>query len=332
MFKMRRVKFTFVLCAVILIAATALTGLAKAAEIKFPKRNIVYSLPTRPGGGTDSYARFLSPLWCKHLGPKAKMILKNLPGAEHAIGVNYCLRSRPADGHTVVAMLIPGYNLNGILGMGQFDLNEAVWIGSVTRVPNIFFISSKRKERTLKEVQEASKREPLKCATAGLGSPAGAGSAVAAELLGIRTKFIPHQSQAPAALSVLRGDADYNVTGYTAVKSLHEDGHFIPLWTYGTERYPTVPDVPTIVELGHPELVAPFQMHYCTATRKGVPDKILAILRSAFKKAVEEPAFAKAMEKAGSKAIYTSGEGMAKALVAADAIYIKYKHILEKYR
>jgi len=330
MIKYRSVNYATLLAVIILTTAIALPGWSSAQTVKFPTKPITFIVPTRPGGGMDTYVRLVVPLLKKYLGT-SNIMIKNMPGAEHSVGITAALKSNP-DGHTFVEMLIPGANLNQVLGLAKYDLYEAQWLGALTRVPNICMISAKRTERTLKELQEVSKREELKSATAGLGTPAGAGAVIAAEVLGIKTNFIPHQGSAQGVLATLRGDSDYIVQGYATLKSATENKELIPLWVYSDTRYGHLPDVPTIVELGYPELVAPFDMYYAVAAPNKVPPEILSILRDAFKKAVEDPEYVKAMQKAGSYAIYTTPEGMSTALKKANDIYTKYKDVLLKYR
>lgn len=331
MLKIKKVGFKAAFLVVTLIAVIAVNGMAAQQTTKFPSRTIRFIVPVRPGGGMDRNVRLITPYLRKNLPGQPKIIIKNIPGADKAAGTNACLRAKP-DGHTLVELLIPGQNLGPLLGLAKYDLNEAAWLGAMTRLPNVFTISAKRSERSLQELQQASKRGTLKSGISGLNSPAGAGSIIAAELLGIKTKFVPHRGSSPAVLATIRGDSDYVVQGYHVLKSGVENGQLIPLWVYSGTRFRHLPDIPTIVELGYPQLVNTFDMYYAVATSDKVPEEIMSILRKAFKKAVEAPGFAKAMEKAGSYALYTSPEGMAQALKDSNELYAKYLSILEKYK
>jgi len=107
---------------------------------------------------------------------------------------------------------------------------------------------------------------------------------IAAEILGMNTKFIPHSSSAPAVLATIRGVSDYIVSGYSVLKSGVENKQLIPIAIYSDKRFRHLPNVPTIVELGYPQLVTTFDMYYAIATSNKVPEEPLAILRAALKK------------------------------------------------
>jgi len=331
MSEMKRVGVKAAFLVVTLIAVIAVTGVVAQETTKFPNKTITFIVPVRPGGGMDTYVRLVTPHLRKYLPNQPKIIVKNIPGADKAAGTNACLRAKP-DGHTIVELLIPGQNLGQLLGLAKYDLNEAAWLGALTRLPNVFTISARRPERSVQELQKASKESPLKSGISGLNSPAGAGSIIAAEILGIKTNFIPHGGSASAVLATIRGSADYMTSGYTVLKSGIDNDQLIPLWIYSDKRFDPLPNVPTIAELGYPQLVTPFDMYYAIATGNKVPEEILTILRGALQKAVEDPGFAKAMEKAGAYAIYTSPEAMTKVLKESNELYTKYMSILEKHK
>jgi len=323
-----KVLFLTILC--LLVLAQGSSWGANQSE-KFPSKVIKIIVPTSPGGGQDTYARLLSNYLPKYLPHKTKIVVKNSPGAEHAIGINACLTAKP-DGHTLVTVLLPGENLNHVLGMAKYDMNQLAMIGALTEIPNAFAISAKRPERSLKELQEASRSDMLKCASPGMSTPAGAGSVIASEILKINSKFVPHAGGAPSVLATIRGDCDYTVQGYPVMKSAVENEQLIPLWVYSKKRFGHLPDVPSIVELGYPELVFPLVMYFGAATSKKVPEDIRKILIEGYKKAVHDPGFAAGMEKAGSYAIYTSPEDMSDIINESNQMYLKYKSQLEKNR
>ena len=317
---------------VVLMAAIIMAGWAAAQTAKFPtKSSVTFIVATRPGGGTDTFVRLAAPYLRNYLPERPNIIVKNMPGAEHAIGINACLRAKP-DGHTLVTMLFPGDVLNEVLGLAKFDLSELAYLGTMTQVPNVLCVSAKRSERSLQDLQEASKRKPLICSTPGLATPAGAGSVIASQVLGIESEFVPNVGGAQAVLAVLRGDCDYIASSYTSFKSAVDNKQLIPIWIYSDKRFGHLPDVPTIVELGYPELVVPLQLYYGAAVSKKLPREILTIVRDAFRKTVEDPGYAKAMEKVGAYAVYTSPEDMEKVVDSAKRIYTKNKGLLEKYR
>jgi tripartite-type tricarboxylate transporter receptor subunit TctC len=85
---------------------------------------------------------------------------------------------------------------------------------------------------------------------------------------------------------------------YEGMKNAVLAGEAVPLWIYATERDPDLPDVPTIVELGHPELLDSISLHRVMFAPPGTPDEVLDALRGAFDQAVNSDEFKEALETA----------------------------------
>jgi tripartite-type tricarboxylate transporter receptor subunit TctC len=81
------------------IALTALLGASPAAA--FPDRPIIIITGYAPGGSTDIAARLLADRMAAHLGPEARIVVENRPGAAGTVATEW-LKRQPPDGHTIM--------------------------------------------------------------------------------------------------------------------------------------------------------------------------------------------------------------------------------------
>src|SRR3972149_10600837 len=77
------------------------SGITIAKSLDFPTKPIRFIVPYVAGGGNDAHTRGISPYVEKHLGPEARIIIENKPGASGRIGLNEAWKSA-RDGHTLI--------------------------------------------------------------------------------------------------------------------------------------------------------------------------------------------------------------------------------------
>ena len=90
-------------------------------------------------------------------------------------------------------------------------------------------------------------------------------------------------------LSNVRGEIDIVASPYDNLIGYAQNDDVTPLWVYNDERYPDLPDTPTIGEIGFPELTNTGTIARIIVAPPGTPEEILTILREAFDKAIAEP-------------------------------------------
>lgn len=294
----------------------------------YPEKDITFIIPTSPGGGYDTYTRTLIPYLQKHLPQQVNILPKNVPGADWALGINQVYNAQP-DGYTVGIFNIPGNVVSQLLGKAQYDLTKIKWIGRITDAPYVAAVSPKSPYQTLEQMKAAPE---VKSGVVSLSSTAGLGTLIAMQRMGIKPRFVTHDGSQEAVLAAMRGDVDFVQYGYASIKKFVVDSHELnPVWVYAKQRIPDLPNVPTIVELGYPDLLDTVAVHYVVGTTPNTPPEIVKILDDAFAKAVAEPEFVKKMTDLGQTPNTATAEETAKIVSDSIKEFGKYKELLEQY-
>ena len=262
----------------------------------FPQNDVRIVVPYGPGGGNDLQARRIATFLEKHLPNDVSVFVDNVAGGEGNIGLSEVYRSDP-DGYTLGWTALPGNFVNQVLGEANYDLTEVDYIGYAGNDSYLAAASHQSGYTKLEDLQQADE------VIAGIGfisSTDGLGVLVASEHLGINSRTISHEGSPEIVLSAIRGDVNWLQIPFESLRaSVIDSDDLVPLWVYAEERHPDLPDTPTIVELGHEELLNTVSLHRSVFTAPGTPPEILDILRTAFDAAVNDPEFIAQIEESG---------------------------------
>jgi tripartite-type tricarboxylate transporter receptor subunit TctC len=236
------------------IAAAALTGAAQAQT--FPSRPLRIVVPFPPGGAADITSRVLAVHMAKGLGQA--IVVENRPGGSTIIGTELVARS-PADGHTML-VVFPSFVINPALRRGMsFDpLKDFNAVGQTMSVPMAIAVHPSLKANTLEELIALARAVPgqISYGTPGTGTT----HHVMGEMLRLAVKIdivhAPFQGGAPALLAVTGGHIPMIYGNATEVAPSVKSGKLRAIVVTSAERAEVLPDVPTMRELGYPELEA----------------------------------------------------------------------------
>ena len=122
------------------VAHTSVPGGGNGAGF-FAGRTVTYIVLTGPGGGYDTYARLIGRHLERHLDG-AHVVIRNVPGAAHQIGVDELYRA-PPDGLTI-GTFTAGLLFVDLAGRtrGRFDVGAMSWIGKAASEPRVLAVGS----------------------------------------------------------------------------------------------------------------------------------------------------------------------------------------------
>ncbi|MFB5189153.1 Bug family tripartite tricarboxylate transporter substrate binding protein [Alicyclobacillus fastidiosus] len=283
---------------------SAKSGTSSAGKDDFPNKTISLVVPYAPGGDFDTTARLLAPFLTKYLPNKPAVIVKNVPGGNSEIGDMQVIDADP-DGYTIGYFTLPGIALGPLIGQGNYDLTKVSWIGQVFSMPYVAAVS---KKSGLKDIAAVKADPHLKIGTTGITTTAGLASFITTKVLGLQnSSTVPSGGSSMSILAASQGAVDFVQFPYSALQQQIKAGLIAPLWVNSSKRLPELPQVPTIAELGYPQLASVVSLSGALGTAPGVPPQDVAILQDALRKALSDPDFIAKMKAANESPAYLNG-------------------------
>jgi tripartite-type tricarboxylate transporter receptor subunit TctC len=281
---------------VALCGAVALAPPARADS--YPTRAIRMIVPYPAGGTSDVLGRVLAKRMGDSMGQT--IVIENVGGAAGTIGAGNVARAAP-DGYT----LLFGYAT-------QFTIAPAIYpslpydpiksftpIGSVVRFHFLMTAFSALPVATLPELVAYAKAHPGKLTYASPG--VGTSTHLTGELLklkqGIDLVHVPYRGGGPAITDYVAGRIDVYWDAIAPLKPWVEKGTIKPLAVTSAQRVPDLPQVPTVIEAGMPDLnVFTWTALFAPA---GTPSEITAKLEAEMNKALQDARVRETFEKNG---------------------------------
>lgn len=237
--------------------ATASAAALPAAAHAQGGRNVARLIvPYAPGGTTDVTARLLSNRIAEGLGQT--WVIENRSGANGAIGAQEISRSAP-DGLNLLysneVHLVLKFVQRGV----PFDaLTDFTPIVRTVRIPYVLVGGANHiREPDAKALLAAVKQDPDRFTFAGstLGSVGQLGAAALGQKLGTEFTIVAYRGSGPAVNDLISGAVSLMFAPLGAVQPLIEAGQLKAFAVTAAERVPLLPQVPTMVELGHPDMI-----------------------------------------------------------------------------
>ena len=319
--------FVIFLTGVLVFSGIFLWSASQAFSEEYPSKNIRWIIGAAPGGGFDTYARAIGRYMEKYLPQGVHVIVENRPGAGHRIGLTMLYNSEP-DGYTIGMPMMPGLYFPQMFEKQKYDLTKITWLAMILRDPRVIAVVPDSKFRTVKDLQQA---ESVKLTIVGFSSETGL--LLANEKLGIKATYISgHKNSNEAVLAALRGDADAVGFTYGTLRKFLLDKKLIPIVVLGSEkRIPEIPDVPTIAELGYPDLNQVLGNFRVIAGPPNLPPERTTYLRDLIWKTLHDKEFVAWTKEAKRPVEPLDGETTEKTMKQVMAEYDAFKDILKRY-
>lgn len=220
------------------------------ARAEYPERQITVVVCFGAGGGTDIAARLISTPLSQALGKP--VVVENRGGAGGNIAIAATARAAP-DGYTLLACSSAFVVNPSLYVQANYDpIKDFVPLMVLGGSPNVYTVNAKSDLKTLPELIARARANPGKLNWTSPG--AGTTPYLAGELLKMRTGIemlhIPYSGVPAAVQAALAGQVEMMTANYGSVASQIEAGLLRPLAQTGKTRWPEIPDVPTLDELG----------------------------------------------------------------------------------
>jgi len=240
---------------VCLLAVALAVGSPSASAQTYPSRPVHLILTVAPGGGLDATARLIAERLGQKLGQP--VIVENRSGAGGNIAAEHVAHSAP-DGYTLL-VTSNGHTLNPLIykSPGYDPLKDFVPIVELTEGPVVLVTQPNGRFKTLKDVVDAARASPgsLSYAHGGLGLPPHIAMEMFKQAAKIDIPDIPYKGAGPALQDTLGGHVPLAMLSLAGAAPHIAAGRLHALASSGAARWPSLPDVPTIAELGYPDVV-----------------------------------------------------------------------------
>jgi tripartite-type tricarboxylate transporter receptor subunit TctC len=237
------------------IAAPALLG-TRSAFAAFPDRPVKIVVANTPGGPSDLVGRIVTAALQQSTGKT--FIIENIGGAGSNIGMGHVARA-DADGYTML-LATNAYSVNATLyNKIPYDpAKDFVGVCELASSPNTFVVRSELPAKTMKEFAALAKASPEKFNIS--SPPIGTTPQIQVSVLKIRENLPKLENVVfkggGEALQALLSNTVQMSSGSLPPAAQHiKAGTLRCLAVTGDERWPDMPDVPTMAEAGYKDFV-----------------------------------------------------------------------------
>ncbi len=266
----------------------------------YPSKPVKFIVGFGAGGPTDVIARFVAQDLTAAMGQS--FLVENRPGANAIIATEYVAK-QPADGYTLlfsslsllVNPLLPGTKAN-------YDpFKDFAPVSNAANLPMVVVTAANSPLNSMKDLVAQAKAKPgeLSYATSGIGGSTHLAGAMLEVMTGIKMINVPFKGNGPALLEVLAGRVSFMFYPVVGIADQITAKKLKALAVGTVAPHPDFPGVPTMKDVGYPELVqtAPWVGVLAPA---GTPPAIVNRLAEEMRKSLARPEMRERMKSQGA--------------------------------
>jgi tripartite-type tricarboxylate transporter receptor subunit TctC len=330
----RKLSGSFVCLLVSMFILGAVAAPSADAEDVYPKKRITFICYVKPGGGFDILARSVMPYLEKHLKEISKdakgggVVVKNVPAAGGRKAYSTIFNADP-DGYTIgdfnSAFATEEIAAKSKLKFDYTQFTFLVRLGVSKRI----ILAKKGTFKNWDEMIQASKKRELKWAASNFGRGHHVSCILLKEAANMNVKLINFPGAAENINSLMRGDVDMAIATLESAVPMIQAGEFIGLAVLSDKS--EVPGVPSIKDLGYPEIADMLQLHRIFIAPPNLDKEAYDKLLAAFKKVFADPEFLAQAKKINFEPEPIFGEDAAKLMKQLFNDYLGQAEVLKKY-
>lgn len=236
-------------------AAPLLAPLARAQSWPTQPVKLVVTFP--PGGSSDIVARLIGPPLAERIGQA--VVVDNRPGGAATIGAAAVARAAP-DGHTLLMSNSAPLSISpALMDKPLYDplksFRHLVYVGDV---PTVLVVHPSVPAADFAGflAWARAQKEPVPFGSGGQASVGHIVGELLAQKAGLKMVHVPYKGAGPMRSDLLGGQIKVAVDALPQNLQFRRTGQLRLLAVTAARRVAQAPDLPTVVELGHPELVA----------------------------------------------------------------------------
>ena len=291
------------------LAATAAVASFAVQAQSFPSKPIRVIIPFVAGGSSDIVGRAIAGKFQELLGQPG--VVENKPGANGAIAAEFVAKAEP-DGYTILVGSIGVFSINAALFKDlRYDpVRDFAPISLAVTTPNVLITKPTLPAKSVKELVEADKKGKLSYCSSGTGSSDHLTAELLKQIAGGAAVHVPYRGGAACQTDIMGNQVDYSFQNLGAVTNYIKAGRMKALAVTAKTRHPQLPDVPTIVEAGFPDVVV--TSWQAVAAPAKTPREVVAKLNDATVKALRSADVSERMQSIGFDVVASSPDEFGK--------------------
>ncbi len=283
-------------------ALVATLGLASAhaqAQSQYPNQPVRMIVPYSAGGVTDQVGRALADEMGKRLGQT--VVVENKTGANGTMGAIQMLQAKP-DGYSITMVPIGIYRMPHISGAPYDPAKDFTYISQVAGYDYYLAVKGDAPWKSVDDLVKHAKDNPdiVSYGTPGAYSSQHIAMVQLGEAAGVQWTHIPFKGESDALAAVM-GNHVQTLVGASGVLPQIQSGHARALATLGQERSASLPDVPTLKELGYDVV---HTSAFGIVGPKGMPEDVVNKIDAAIADTMKDEAFRKRLIQLGVSPLY----------------------------
>jgi len=267
----------------------------------YPARLIRIIVPLAPGGGNDTMARLIAGKLEEAMGQK--VLVENRPGGGSVIASEIVLEA-PADGYVLYLISSSVASAPSLHKTLPFDtVRDFMPITRLGVVPGALTVHASLPVRSVTDFIGLARTRPdeIRFGSAGIGSGSHLGGELFKQLANVKLLHVPYKGSALATRSLLSGEVMASFGNPISALPYVKSGRLRILGLTSAQRWPLLPQFPTIAEAGVPGYE--YLIWNGMAVRAGTPQAIVDRLQREITAAAHRPDVVDYLAKSGSRAM-----------------------------
>lgn len=269
------------------LAVPAFVAAPAWAQSGWPNKPVKIVHGFGPGGPVDLLARLVAAQFPERFGQQA--IVEGKPGAGGTLGAGNVAQSAP-DGYTLFLMASGHAAAPGLYPSLPFDpVNDFTVISMVARSPFAIIANPQAPYKNIQELVRQAQASPqgLIYGSAGVGTGMHLAAVLMQSRLGMKLTHVAYRGGGALNTAVIGGEVPFIFTSLAGMGPLLESGRLRALAVTSRNRFPGLPDIPTVAETVLPDFDV--SAWYALAGPKGLPAPMVNSLNELVRTAIARP-------------------------------------------